>query len=75
MIIVNMTYNILYSFIYDNRRNSEFISAIKSNNIQALMTPKIKNERDDLLLYKYIECKTIPNCPEGNIIIPHNICH
>ncbi|XP_060859886.1 midasin [Metopolophium dirhodum] len=46
------------------RRNSEFISAIKSNNIQALMTPEIKNERDDLLLYKYIECKTIPNYPE-----------
>jgi len=38
------------------------------------MTPEIKNERDDLLLYKYIECKTIPNYPKGNRIIPHNLC-
>lgn len=39
------------------------------------MTPQIKNERDDLLLFKYIECKTIPNYPEGNITIPYNIFH
>lgn len=64
----------MLSFIYDYRRNNEFISAIKSNNIQALMTPEIKNERDDLLLFKYIECKTIPNCyRDGNITIPYNI--
>jgi len=65
----------MHYFIYDYRRNCEFISAIKSNNIQALMTPEIKNERDDLLLFKYIECKTIPNYPEGSITIPHNICY
>jgi len=55
--------------MYNYRRNSEFISAIKTNNIQALMTHEIKNERDDLLMFKYIQCKTIPNYPEGNITI------
>lgn len=35
------------------------------------MTHELKNERDDLLLFKYIKCKTIPNYPEGNIIITH----
>lgn len=60
----------MYSFIYDDRRNSELISTIKANNIQALMTDEIKNERDDLLLFKHNKCKTIPNYPEGNITIP-----
>lgn len=56
----------LFSFIYDLRRNNELISAIKSNNIQALMSPVIKNERDDLLLFNYIKCNSIQNYPEGN---------
>lgn len=55
----------LFSFIYDHRRNNELISAIKSNNIQALMSPEIKNERDNLLLFNYIKCNSIPNHPEG----------
>ncbi|KAE9533494.1 hypothetical protein AGLY_009132 [Aphis glycines] len=46
------------------RRNNELISAIKSNNIEALMSPEIKNERDDLLLFNYIKCNSIPNYPE-----------
>lgn len=63
----------MYFFNYDYRRNNEFISAVKANNIQALMTNEIKNERHDLLLFKYIECKTIPNYPEGNITILYYI--
>jgi len=60
----------MYSFIYDDRRNSELISEIKTNNIQALMTDEIKNERDDLLLFKNNKCKTILNYSEGNETIP-----
>lgn len=56
----------IFSFIYDHRQNNELISAIKSNNIQALMSPEIKNIRDDLLLFNYIKCNSIPNYPEGN---------
>lgn len=46
---------------------------MKSNNVQALITPEIIKHRDDLLMFKYITCESVVNVThdtKGNFSCP-----
>jgi len=46
----------------------DFMTTIKSNNIQVLITDEFKNRRNNLLMFKYTDCKSVINDTDGKII-------
>lgn len=54
---------------YNCRENNDLITAVKSNHVQALIMPKFKNQRENLLTFKYNNCDSIYINSEGIAII------
>jgi len=52
------------------RQNNELITAVESsNNVEVIMTSEIKNQRNNLLNFDFINCKSVTNFSGGNFIL------
>lgn len=67
--VVKLMFEVNIIFFYYCRENNDLIAAVKSNPVQALIMPEFKNQRDNLLSFKYNNCDSISINSEGITII------